>query len=81
MTRGLERRNGSRGWEAKAELGLRRGAVGTLRELRQIPDEAELLCDSQEGPTDQRADPWRAAHRPFRSHCHTLGTLPERWAR
>lgn len=67
MTGGLERRNGSRGCEAKAELGLRGGPVGTLQELRQIPNEAKLLWDSQEGPTDQRADPWRAAHCPFRS--------------
>lgn len=72
MTRGLERHN-KRGEfgaaEAKGMLGLRRGTVGTLNGLAQNPNWAKLFCDSQEGPTDQRADPRRAARCLCRSYC------------
>lgn len=71
MTCRLERHN-KRGEfgsaEAKAMLGLRRGTVGALNELMQNPNWAKLLCDSQERPADQRADPCRAARRLCRSY-------------
>lgn len=50
-------------------LALRRGAVGTRNALTKNPNWAKLWCDSEEGPTEQRGGPCRAARRLRSSHC------------